>query len=81
MSYARYLEKPFVTQIYKALKGDAMFVSLWGAQIWLPETNRNICFWVFLVMRELITWKTHKGFKWYIFQDKEYLDSKIYQNW
>ena len=23
--------------------GDAMFVSLSVAQIWLPETNRNIC--------------------------------------
>ena len=41
ISYATYLEKPF-TQIYKALYGDAMFVSLWGAQIGLPETNRNI---------------------------------------
>ena len=30
------------TQIYKAFYGDAMFVSLSGAQIWPPETNRNI---------------------------------------
>ena len=29
-----------------------MFVSLSGAQIWLPENNRNICFWVFLLVRE-----------------------------
>ena len=36
-------EKRF-TQIYKALYGGAMFVSLPGAQIWPPETNRNICF-------------------------------------
>ena len=43
ISYARYSEKRF-TQIYKALYGDAMFVSLSGAQIWPPETNRNICF-------------------------------------
>ena len=43
-SYARYSEKRF-TQIYEALYGDAMFVSLSGAQIWPPETNRNICFW------------------------------------
>ena len=42
-SYARYSEKRF-TGIYKALYGDAMFVSLSGAQIWPPETNRNICF-------------------------------------
>ena len=32
-----------VTQIYKALYGDAMVVSLERALIWLPETNRNIC--------------------------------------
>ena len=42
-SYARYSEKRF-TQIYKALYGDAMFVSLSAAQIWPQETNRNICF-------------------------------------
>ena len=42
-SYARYLEKRF-TQIYEALYGNALLVSLCGAQIWLPETNRNICF-------------------------------------
>ena len=36
-------EKRF-TQFYKALYGDAMFVSLSGAQILPPETNRNICF-------------------------------------
>ena len=51
-SYARYSEKRF-TQIYKALCVDAMLVSLWGAQICgLPQTNRNICFWVFLLMRK-----------------------------
>ena len=36
-----------LTQIYRALYGDAMFVSLSGAQMWPPETNRNvhhICF-------------------------------------
>ena len=31
-------------QIYRGLYGDAMFVSLSGAQIWPPETNRNISF-------------------------------------
>ena len=36
-------EKRF-TQIYKALYGDTMFVARSGAQIWPPETNRNICF-------------------------------------
>ena len=29
---------------------DAMFVSLWGAQTWLPGTNRIICLWFFLQM-------------------------------
>ena len=32
-------------------------------------------------MREFIAWKTHKGLKWYLFWDKECLDSKISQNW
>ena len=58
-SYARYSGKRF-TQIYKALYGDAMLVTLWGAQIWPPETNRNICFWVFLLVHEFIAWGTHK---------------------
>ena len=31
-----------------------------GAQIWPPETNRNTCFWVFLLMREFFAWGTHK---------------------
>ena len=35
------------TQIYKAMYGDAMFVSLGGAQIWRPEANKNICHRVF----------------------------------
>ena len=48
---ARYLEKRF-TQIYKALYGNAMLVSLSGTPIWLLETNRNICFRVFLLMLE-----------------------------
>ena len=59
-SYARYSEKRF-TQIYKALYGDAMFVSLSGHKYWLRETNTNICFWVSgLLMREFFTWGTHK---------------------
>ena len=58
-SYARYLGKHF-TQIYEALYGNALLVSLCGAQIWLPETNRNICFWVSLLVHEFITWGTHK---------------------
>ena len=41
-SCGRYLKKCF-TQIYKAMYGDAMFVSLWGAQIWRPEANKNRC--------------------------------------
>ena len=31
-----------------------------GAQIWPPETNRNNCFWVFLLIREFFSWGTHK---------------------
>ena len=42
--HMRDIRKKRFTQIYKALFGDAMFVSLPGAQIWPPETNRNICF-------------------------------------
>ena len=42
--HMRDIRKKRITQIYKALYGDAMFVSLPGAQIWPPETNRNICF-------------------------------------
>ena len=44
MVHMRDIRKKRFTQIYKALYGDAMFVSLSGAQIWPPETNRNICF-------------------------------------
>ena len=44
MVHMRDIRKKRFTQIYKALYGDAMFVSLSGAQIWPPEANRNICF-------------------------------------
>ena len=51
-SYARCSEKRF-TQIYKALYGDAMLVSLSKAQIWPPETkSETTVFGVFLLMRE-----------------------------
>ena len=36
-----------------------MFVSLSGAQILLPETNRNICFSVFLLTHGFFAWGTH----------------------
>ena len=77
ISYTRYSGK-CVTQICKALYGDAMLVSLWGAQICLPETNRNICLWVFLqivnsLLKELIKVNI-------LFWGKECSDSKIYQN-
>ena len=42
VSYGKYSKKCF-TQICKAAYGDAMFVSLWGAQIRRPEANKNIC--------------------------------------
>ena len=44
-SYARYSEKRF-TKIYKALYGDAMFVSLSGAQIW-PRKPTETSFFEF----------------------------------
>ena len=31
-------------------------------QTWPPETNRNICFWVFPLMREFFAWGTHYCF-------------------
>ena len=43
-------------KLYKALYGDAMLVSFWGAQI--QETD--ICFCVFLLMSEFIAWGTHQ---------------------
>ena len=41
-SCGRY-SKNCCTQIYKDMYGDAMFVSLWGAQIWRPEANKDRC--------------------------------------
>ena len=58
MSYTRYSRKCFI-QIYKPFYGDAMLVSLWGAQIWWPESNRNFCLWVFVQKREFIAWGTY----------------------
>ena len=58
-NYARYSKKR-ITQIYKALYGGAMLVSLWGAQIWLLEINRNIYFWVLLQMHEFIALGSQK---------------------
>ena len=57
--YARCSQKHF-TQICKTLYGDAMLMSILGAQIWPPETNRNVWFGVFLLMREFIAWGIHK---------------------
>ena len=52
-SFARYLQK-CVTQIYRALHGDAMFVPFGGAQTSRPYSNRNICHWVLLLERKII---------------------------
>ena len=41
VSCGRYSKKSS-TQIYKALYGDAMFVSLWRTQIWRAEANKNM---------------------------------------
>jgi len=55
VSCGRYSKKCF-TQIYKTMYGDAMFVSLWGAQIWRPEGNKNICHWVFYKEPVVVFW-------------------------
>ena len=52
-SFACYLQK-CVTQIFRALYGDAMFVSFWGTQTWRPWSNRNICHWVLLLKHRII---------------------------
>ena len=46
VSCGKYSKKCFI-QIYKALYGDAMFVSLSGAQIWQPEADKKsvVVFW------------------------------------
>ena len=47
-SFAHNLQK-CVTQIYRALYGDAMFVSFWGTQTWchkVAETSvTEFCYW------------------------------------
>ena len=55
VSCGRYSKKCF-TQIYKAMYGDAMFVSLWGAQIWRPEANKNICHRVLYKELVIVFW-------------------------
>ena len=52
-SFARYLQK-YVTQIYRALYEDAMFVSFRGTQTWRTLSNRNIFRWVLLLKRNII---------------------------
>ena len=54
-SRMREIRKKRFTEIYIDLYGDAMLVSLYGAQIWPLETNRNICFRVFLQMHKFIS--------------------------
>ena len=55
------------TQIYKALYGDAMFVSLLGAQIWWPEANKNCSHLL----------RAHKHIYEYLFSYKDCSDYKI----
>ena len=60
ISYARYSEQRF-TQIYKALYWETTRCPFEKHKISPPEpTDRNICCWVFLQMRELIAWGTHE---------------------
>jgi len=60
-SFARYSQK-CITQIYRALYGDAMFVPFGGIQRWRPETNRNICHWVLLQTRKSVSRGTQKQY-------------------
>ena len=60
-SICEIFEKCF-TQIYKALYGVAMLVSLWGAPTWRPETIRNICYQVLLWKDEFIPRGTHENY-------------------
>ena len=55
VSCGRYSKKCF-TQIYKAMYEDAMFVSLWGAQIWREANNKNICHRVFYKEPVVVFW-------------------------
>ena len=43
--HMRDTRKHVLPKFIRFFYGDAMLVSLWGAQIWPPETNRNISFW------------------------------------
>ena len=52
-SFARYFQK-CVTQIYRALYGEAMFVSFWRTQTWRLLSNRNIRHWVLLFKQNFI---------------------------
>ena len=73
-SFARYSEKYF-TQIYKALYEDARLVSFLGGTNMAAGNQQNICFCIFLLMREFIAWE-----KQYLVQDNECLDRKISKN-
>ena len=62
-SYARYSEKRFTCKFTKLFMETPCLCPFQGhkyGQIWPPETNRNICFWVFLLMPEFFAWGTHK---------------------
>ena len=48
------------TFIKLCIETPCMLVSLSGTPIWPPDTNRNICFRVFLLMREFFA---RKGIK------------------
>ena len=50
----RDIGKNDLPKFIKLCIGNAMLVSLSGTPIWPPDTNRNICFPVFLLMREIL---------------------------
>ena len=56
-SYARCSEKRF-TQIYEVLYGDAVIMSLWGAQIWPPERG-----WIGPLINQFYGFPSHSLFR------------------
>ena len=76
VSCGRYSKKCF-TQIYKAMYGDAMFVSLWGTQIWRPEANKNICHRVLYKEPVVVFWELINIYMRIYFHCKDCSDCEI----
>ena len=83
MSYAGYFEKRF-TQIYKDLYGDAMLVSLWGAQnnmVARKPTETSVSQFSYKSMNSLLEELTKIKVILIFFWGKGSLDCKISKNW